>query len=465
MEIVVPVYLLTGAYWEDGAGVQLIGQGMSTSVVSFPQDLGAGRFAVKVDPEHVIAGVAGHQLIDLAIIGSPGGIGQASFGLPRYLMSGVMLLHKTRVTRSDVSGFFASAYVSTDHNYVSDSNLKSSGYAVYFGYSSTGGNGNTYVENVDCGNSLIGAIGIAWNNWASDCVFRNFAGDQFATFIYKENQGTNTATDPLLVNCVFDSCATEGISSSIFYDYNAVNHANYSGGVYNCVFINCLFSVVGGANWRLSATTSYFPSTTVYAAYDIGSMSENRWILGQVASSYDYSIVTLGIIRAPGGCNGNAYEGCGVWLVYATAAVPSYVNNVSYDTWDYQGVSGSVAIWLSGSDTVGAIVTNQNNYGILQPMANSFITGQSLSPALGVLMAPVSKSCGVAYATGGPVTVLCNASAGLQTGQAAYVDHATPGQANSASGNSGNARQYLGSVISAQSGTTAVVMWGPGPVI
>ncbi len=379
-------------------------------------------------------------------------------------MSGPLFIHKSQAFRCAFNGFFASVYLTWDHNYLIHCDLKYSGYALYHGFPVDGGLGNSYFQWCDWGGSLIAAIGVAWNNVASGDVYRDCFGSNICCWAYKEAKtaGASGTLQSFFVNNTVDNCFGEGIFYASMCDANAAFNSVYTCYVGYNVFINSLFSLSGGSDERLEATTTYFPTTTITALFNVGIFSGNQFQGQCICIGADYNVATVAIVKA-GGSAGNSYQD-GQWLTFATAAVPAYSGGVNGDTWQFNGLSGYIASWLGTAVSAGTIVTTQAAAGTLYLMTAPGPAGQSTYPPAGVLIAPIGNANGaVAYATSGQMNVACNPSAGITNGQAVYLDYTNPAQVSAYS--AANPRTYVGWAVSVQSGSQVLVQWNPGPVV
>jgi len=384
--------------------VDLVGDGMGSSTLHFPSDLGAGKAAIdfsaialSTDTVHVFRDITvlGPRLVD-------------KLGQSPAAMDGIRLVAGVVLERCYVAWFHSGCVVVGDHQSLYNCRIKNNYYGLYMAAGAPT-YGNLTVVAGDLTGAKFAAIGIASGGFLDASVLINVAFGFEPYCIFCE-QSSRIST--VLSGTLFANCGAESVGNALFYEQSPGS------------------SIVGGCIWEPLAFTwspafrlTSLPRDAVFSCYSLDNCQITMSVDGGGMAPGDKAVFQI---------RGNTQAttiGQGQYLLalLGTGSLFDVAANGSICGWQLENAGWWSASVQQVRGTVGVTAQTcleRSNSGV------RLACSTSSNPPAGVALHSAAPNQWVAVAFTGEVHL----SGGAMTTDTYLKKSATPGQVTSATG-------------------------------
>lgn len=358
--------------WDESFNeVEIRGAGMRSSVLSWPGDLGPGRFALKAGSRNGGADDDGYQrtrIADLMLLGPrPGNRpGDEPPG-----MSGVAATSRFVIDRVGIYGFRAGVDVWRDHSSLLSCQIAKNHYGVYWS-KGTESFGDHLLLDVDLAGNTMASIAVAPENGIDHSSFIgcHFGFSPYGMLAEDGAPSRSFLSNNKLVDCAFEACGNGWILGP-------------QAELFGNSFIGCSGSLL--ARYRLAAR----PVTGLIVARSL----ERNLFLGGTASFGDSAagIETAAIVAE--NAVGNRFDDGDRLAAMGRDGVPalSIARTCRANRFQTQDFSGEFQRVGSGGVDAGELV--QRDYDrVRRAESNTAITGVAVAPGQPGAIVPVATA-------------------------------------------------------------------------
>lgn len=264
--------------WDDDYNeVELRGAGLRSSVLSWPEDLGAGRFALRAGSRTGGPDRNGYQQTKIADIMFHGPRLSDRLAQPPAAMSGLGITSRFVIERVGIYGFRAGVDVWRDHSSLYSCQIAKNYYGVYW----SGGTvsfGDHLLVDVDLAGNTFASIAVAPENGIDHSSFIG-CHMGFSPFGCHAEEGAPKR--PFLSNNKFVDCAFEACGNGWIDGRDAE--------VYGNSFIGCSYSHL--PKYR-------HPSTPYHGVINVRRLERNLFLGGTAAFGDDFRGIGKAVIVA-----------------------------------------------------------------------------------------------------------------------------------------------------------------------